>query len=68
MKSAILQIFFWDGFWANLLTKLNILEPTGRHWRRSGFFIVNFQPISHLFLGFVLLLTLKVYIIILITI
>ena len=50
MKSAILQIVFWDGFWANLLTKLNIFEPAGRHWRCSGIFIVNFQPISHLFL------------------
>ena len=41
-------------------SKLTIKTPDGRHWRRSGVFIVNFEHISHLVLVF-LLLTLNVY-------
>ena len=29
--------------------------PSRRHWRRSGIFIVNFEPISHHVLVFLLL-------------
>ena len=35
--------------------KLIIKIPEGRHWRRSGIFIVNFEHISHLALVFLLL-------------
>ena len=41
-----------------LCSKLTIKTPELRHWRRFGVFIVNFEHISHLFLGF-LLLTLR---------
>ena len=30
-------------------------DTSRRHWRRSGIFIVNFEHISHLILGFLLL-------------
>ena len=36
-------------------SKLTIKTPERRHWRRSGFFIVNFEHISQLFLVFLLL-------------
>ena len=35
--------------------KVNINTPERRQWRRSGVFIVNFEPISHLVLVFLLL-------------
>ena len=35
--------------------KLTIKTPGQRHWRRSGVFIVNFEHISHLALGFLLM-------------
>ena len=37
-----------------ICSKLTITTP-GRHWRRSGVFIVNFEYISHLVLVFLLL-------------
>ena len=41
-----------------ICSKLTIMTPERRHWRRSGVFIVNFEHISHL--GLVsLLLTLN---------
>ena len=36
-------------------SKLTTKIPEGRHWRRSGIFIVNFEHISHLALVFLLL-------------
>ena len=36
-------------------SKLTIMTPEQRHWRRSGVFIINFEHISHLFLVFLLL-------------
>ena len=36
-------------------SKLTIKTPERHHWRRSGFFIVNFEHISHLFQVFLLL-------------
>ena len=42
-----------------ICSKLTIKTPKPRHWRGSGVFIVNFDYISHLVLGF-LLLTLNV--------
>ena len=41
-----------------ICSKLIIKTPERRHWRRSGFFIVNFEHISDFILVF-LLLTLK---------
>ena len=38
-----------------ICSKLTIKTPERRHWRRSVFFIVNFEHISHLVLVFVLL-------------
>ena len=38
-----------------ICSKLTINTPERRHWRRSGFFIVNFEHISHLVLVFLLL-------------
>ena len=35
--------------------KVKIKTPEGRHWRRSGVFIVNFEHVSHLVLVFLLL-------------
>ena len=34
---------------------LTIKTPEQLNWRHSGFFIVNFEHISHLALGFVML-------------
>ena len=36
-------------------SKLTIKTPERHHWRRSGFFIVHFEHISHLFQVFLLL-------------
>ena len=36
-------------------SKLTIKTPEWRYWRPSGVFIVNFEPVSHLFLVFLLL-------------
>ena len=41
-----------------IVSKLTIKTPKWRHWRHCGVFMVNFQPISHLFLV-LLLLTLR---------
>ena len=41
-----------------ICSKLTIKTSERRHWRRSGFFIINFEHISHLVLMF-LLLTLR---------
>ena len=38
-----------------ICSKLAIKIPEGRHWRRSGIFIVSFEHISHLALVFLLL-------------
>ena len=38
-----------------LCSKLTIKTPERRQWRRSGFFIVNFEDTSHLLLVFHLL-------------
>ena len=38
-----------------ICSKLTIKTPERRHWRRSGFFIVNFEHISHLVVVFLLL-------------
>ena len=38
-----------------ICSKLTIKTPERCHWRRSGFFIVNFEHISHLVLVFLLL-------------
>ena len=38
-----------------ICSKLTIKIPERRQWRRSGIFIVNFEHISHLVLGFLLL-------------
>ena len=38
-----------------ICSKLTIKTKEGRHWRRSGVFIVNFKHILHLFLVFLLL-------------
>ena len=43
-----------------ICSKLTIKTPEGRHWRRFGVFIVNFEHISCLVLVF-LLLTLNMY-------
>ena len=34
--------------WCEVCSMLTINTPEGRHWRRSGVFIVNFEDISHL--------------------
>ena len=47
-----------DATYIQLTIKLTIKTPERCQWRRSGIFIVNFEPISHIFLVF-LLLTLK---------
>ena len=39
-----------------ICSKLTIKTPEGRHWRRSGVIIVNFEHISHLVLVFLLLI------------
>ena len=41
-----------------IVSKLTIKTPKRRHWRHCGVFMVNFQPMSHLFLV-LLLLTLR---------
>ena len=38
-----------------ICSKLTIKTPERRHWRRSGFFNVNFEHISHIVLVFLLL-------------
>ena len=38
-----------------ICSKLTIKTPEGHHWRRSGVFIVNFEHILHLDLGFLML-------------
>ena len=38
-----------------ICSKLTIITPERRHWRRSGIFIVNFEHISHFALVFLLL-------------
>ena len=35
--------------------KLSIITPERRQWRRSDVVIVNFEPILHLFIAFLLL-------------
>ena len=44
-----------------ICSKLTIKTPEGCYWRNSSVFIVNFEHISHFYLGF-LLLTLNKYI------
>ena len=39
-----------------ICSKLTIMIPDRRQWRRSGIFIVNFEHISHPLLVFLLLL------------
>ena len=46
--------------WCEICLKLPIKSSERRQWRWSGVFIVNFEPISHHFLVF-LLLTLNKY-------
>ena len=38
-----------------ICSKLTMKTQEQRYWRRSGVFIVNFEHISHLTLGFLLL-------------
>ena len=38
-----------------ICSKLSIITPEQRQWRRSDVVIVNFEPILHLFIGFLLL-------------
>ena len=60
--SEIFYISEMDGYLAQLaFTCSNLTRETlgqglkGRHWRRSGVFIVNFEHVSHIFLVFLLL-------------
>ena len=44
-----------DRAMGKICSKLTIKTPKRRQWRRSGVFIVNFEQISHIVLGFPLL-------------